>query len=285
MSDAAPLIAGLIGAHIGQSRLSAALGRLADATGHGFEFTAIDSAEDPDFDFAATVADCREKGWTGVTVTHPHKTEAAALAGDGMLPRVAHLGACNTLVFDPDHERVVGHNTDYTGFKSLWRAEMPVTQPGRVAMAGAGGVARAIAPALLRLEADEIAVWDPEPGRAAALAADFGSKIRAIDPVDARGAILEADGLVNATALGMGYNPGTAFDPKLVGGQTWAFDAVYTPPDTPFLTRAADQGLTCLSGFDLFRHMAVDSFEAYLGTGAAPADALDLLADLRPTTN
>ncbi len=44
-------------------------------------------------------------------------------------------------------------------------------RPGRVAMAGAGGVARAIAPALAEPGANEISVWDTDPARARTLAA------------------------------------------------------------------------------------------------------------------
>ena len=91
---------------------------------------------------------------------------------------------------------------------------------------------------------------------------------------------------MNATALGMGGAAETrgrsAFDPDWIRDQAWAFDAVYTPTDTPFLIAAAAQGLHVISGFDLFRHMAVRSFAAYAGETPDEALIMSRLAALRP---
>ncbi|MGC9369679.1 MAG: hypothetical protein ACP5DX_09110, partial [Paracoccaceae bacterium] len=124
------LRAGLIGAHIGRTRLPAALRLMCNAAGLDFGFELIDTAGRGDFDFAATVAGCRAAGWTGVSVTHPHKTQAADWAGVDMADESRALGACNLLVFGPP---LRGLNTDYTGFLSAWRAERGGALPGRVA--------------------------------------------------------------------------------------------------------------------------------------------------------
>ncbi len=99
---------------------------------------------------------------------------------------------------------------------------------------------------------------------------------------EAEEAIRRADGLVNSTPMGMREYPGSAFDADLLGGQRWAFDAVYTPTDTQFLQAATAAGLTPLSGFDLFRHMAIGSFQAYTGISLDPAKVLPRLAALKP---
>jgi shikimate dehydrogenase len=91
-----------------------------------------------------------------------------------------------------------------------------------------------------------------------------------------------AHGLVNATAIGMEHSPGMAFDASLIGGQQWAFDAIYTPTNTEFLTCARAAGLHCLTGFDLFCHMAVGTFEAYTGITADKQSALRTFEQLRP---
>ena len=198
----------------------------------------------------------------------------------GMAAEVHHLGAANTLVFKGD--RVSGHNTDYTGFLSAWRANMGEAAPGRVAMAGAGGVAAALAPALLELGAEEIALWDIDPAKAAALKAKLDGPVRVVNSADAIGATHEADGLVNATALGMAEYPGMAFALKAIGKQCWAFDAVYTPPETLFLETTRAAGLTVISGFELFKHMALRSFAAYTGVTPDQTAMLPRLDALRP---
>ena len=103
-----------------------------------------------------------------------------------------------------------------------------------------------------------------------------------INPRAPEDAIRQAHGLVNATPLGMAEYPGTAFDPALLGPQAWAFDAVYTPTNTMFLRDARAAGLAILTGFDLFRSMAVRSFAAYTGIEVDEAAMRPALEALRP---
>ena len=79
------LKAGLIGEHISRTRLPIALDIMCKLHGLTLEFELIDTAHLPDFEFVATVDRLHAKGWNGVTVTHPFKTDAAHYAGDGML--------------------------------------------------------------------------------------------------------------------------------------------------------------------------------------------------------
>ncbi|MEM7636849.1 MAG: shikimate dehydrogenase [Pseudomonadota bacterium] len=273
------LTAGLIGSHIQKTRLPRALGLLCDDAGIDLDFELIDTDGIADFDFDAKVEDLRSRNWSGVTVTHPYKTFAARYAGASLLPEIAPLGASNTLIFGPP---LTGHNTDFTGFISAWHASMGDTLPGNVAMAGAGGVARALAFALADLGATDISIWDIDPGKAEQLADECGGPARAISPQHASIAVSTADGLINATALGMDHAPGMAFDATRIGSQSWAFDAVYTPTNTAFLKSCHAAGLECLTGFDLFCHMAIGSFEVYTGIEADRPSALQKLADLRP---
>ncbi|PWJ19223.1 shikimate dehydrogenase family protein [Jannaschia seohaensis] len=270
-----PLRCGLIGENIGRSRLALALAIMAEDHGGRLEFTPIDTADDPSFDFDATVARLMAEGWTGVTVTHPWKTHAAAWAGAAMVPEAQGLGASNTLTFHP----VTGHNTDHAGFLAAWPAilERP---PGRVAVAGAGGVARAIVPALITLGATEVSVWDLNPDAATELAARTGARAVAADAAQA--VTRAADGLVNCTPRGMAPDTGSAFPADWIGGQSWAFDAVYTPTETPFLRTARAAGLAVMTGFDLFRYMAMASFAAYTGIRPDPATTLPKLDALKP---
>ena len=163
--------ASLIGEHIQKTRLPAALQIMCDDAGIKLMFDLVDTALCSDFEFDRTVTGLIEAGWTGVTVTHPFKIDAARFAGRGMTGEAANLGAANTLVFgDP----LQGFNTDYSGFLGAWRHCMGEDSPGRVAMAGAGGVAQAIGPALIELGASKISLWDAVPERARALADRIG---------------------------------------------------------------------------------------------------------------
>ncbi len=273
------LRAGLIGEHIQATRLPEALRMMCDEAGIELAFELIDTAPLAEFDFVAQVGELVEAGWTGVTVTHPYKIDAARLAGAGMTGEAAGLDAANTLVFD---DPIKGFNTDYTGFLGAWRHRMGTDDPGRVAMAGAGGVAQAIGPALIALGARSIDLWDIVPGKAQALAEKLGSRAQVVPVDEVPQAVRQADGLVNATALGMAAYPGSSIAPELLSGQRWAFDAVYTPTNTVFLAAAKVAGLMTISGFDLFRHMAVGSFEAYTGIRPDAEATLARLVALQP---
>lgn len=270
------LRAGLIGAHISRTRLPAALEIMCAAHGFALEFDLIDTAEVEAFDFVETVDQLRLDGWSGVTVTHPYKTDAAAYAGAGMAADVAHLGASNTLVFG---DQLRGFNTDYTGFLAAFAQ---ITERGPVVMCGAGGVARSLGAALVREGVSELVIYDVELGRAEDLAKRIGPPARAIPVSDLAPAARWASGLVNATPLGMVEYPGSPFEAAWLDRQVWAFDAVYTPTDTQFLQEAGEAGITCLSGFDLFRHMAIRSFAAYTGITPDVEKTLKDLEGLRP---
>ena len=270
---------GLIGGNISRTRLPLALDIMCRAEGLTLDFTPIDTEHDETFDFDATVDMLRQDGWTGVSVTHPHKTQAAAYAGSRMDKAVDHLGASNLLLFTP---ALSGWNTDYLGFIAAWQTVFRNRGPGEVAVAGAGGVSRAIVPALIRLGARKVTVWDLNFDAAKELARMCGRPVTAIPIEDASEAISAATGLINATALGMGGHPGTAFAPDLVGSQWWAFDAVYTPTDTAFLIDAAAKGLAVMTGFDLFRFMAIETFRVYTGLTPDRASILPQLDTLRP---
>jgi len=280
----AVLRTGLIGKHISRTRLPAALQIMCDDIGLGLEFKAIDTAHLPGFDLfdlGDTLERLRQDGWTSVSVTHPFKTAARDWVGDGMDAQAAHLLSCNTVVFGSP---VTGHNTDYTGFVEAWRTGLGTLPPGHVVMAGAGGVAQAIGPALKALGARSIGLYDPDAARARALAGAIGAIARPLGATDLRLAIARADGVVNATPLGMAEHPGRAFDPEhLAAGQlSWAFDAVYTPVWTPFLQDARAAGLRCLTGFDLFKAMAINTFAACSGHVLPEIEILPLLDALHP---
>ncbi|MFK8036440.1 MAG: shikimate dehydrogenase [Hyphomicrobiales bacterium] len=274
------LKAGLIGDHIQKTRLPAALKLMCDDAGIKLDFSLIDTSEINGFDFVSRVNELMTQGWSGVTVTHPYKIAARNFAGSNMLKELSHLNASNTLRFDAGLE---AFNTDYTGFLSAWSNCMGARSPGKVAMAGAGGVASALGPALAKLGATKISIWDLDHGKAAKLAGEIGLVAESIPLEQAKQAAIDADGLVNATALGMQQYPGSAFEQCWILGQKWAFDAVYTPVETQFLSFAMSAGLKTISGFELFKHMAIASFSAYTNRAVDEEVVLARLEILKPT--
>lgn len=220
---------------------------------------------------------CADEGFRGINVTYPYKEEVVRRV---VIPdaATAAIRACNTVLFGDG--RPEGHNTDCTGFVSAFGARFGTVAPGRVAMAGAGGVGKAIAFGLARLGATELHIFDRDRQKADALATAVAAA--ADMTVGVAGSIEEAaegaDGLVNCTPIGMTGHPGTAVPADNMRAASWAFDAVYTPVDTLFLTDAAKAGLEVMSGYDLFFHQGVDAFRIFTGLDVDAAALRRILA-------
>jgi len=219
---------------------------------------------------AAELERCQREGFVGVNVTHPFKPAAyRAVARTVSMPE--GLTAVNTVVFSD--AGWTGSNTDYSGFCRAYRAGFGTgASPGRVLIVGAGGVGKAIAFALQTLGADELVVHDVSPAATTTLLQEIGGCGL---PARAAGADLAAemraaDGVINATPVGMFQYPGSAFPLEGLHRQAWAFDAVYTPEDTEFLAACRARGIATLSGFKLFLYQGLDAWERFAG---APADA------------
>lgn len=228
-------------------------------------------------DFETVFAEVASAGYRGVNVTYPYKERvySMVLLDD---PVLRAIGAVNTVTFEAGGPR--GHNTDYTGFKSAFHGAFGRTRPGIVLLIGAGGVGRAIAFGLADLGADALILTDVDRAKADALADDLHRVFPALRVTTDCSMDQCFDGVVNATPVGMDGKPGNPIPDWAIGKATWAFDAVYTPRDTAFLTAAAARGLKVLSGWELFFHQGLDAWTIFSGR---PVDAARLRAELLET--
>lgn len=263
-SDTTDIRLGLIGDNIARSRsplLHVEAGRLC---GLDVSYERLVPA-DLGLPFEAVFERCRQGGFRGINVTYPYKEQVVPLVRIDA-PEVERIGACNTVLFSGP--RAEGFNTDHSGFVAAYRSVFGERGTGTVAMAGAGGVGKAIAFALAALGCPRLRLYDPHKGRATALARSIGAADTGM-AVEVCGTIGEAadgaDGLVNCTPLGMAGQPGTAVPAALMAGAAWAFDAVYTPVETEFLRDARAADLEVMSGYELYFHQGVDAFKLFTG--------------------
>ena len=268
---------GLIGDNIARSRsprLHVEAGRLC---GLAVSYERLVPA-DMGLDFEAVFERCRRGGFRGINITYPYKEEVVPLVRIDA-PEVKRIGACNTVLFSGSGAQ--GHNTDHSGFVAAYRGVFAGREPGTVAMAGAGGVGKAIAFALAALRCPRLRLYDPNSARATALAHSVGAAATGMI-VEVCDSIAEAadgaDGLINCTPLGMAGQPGTAVPADLMGAAAWAFDAVYTPVETEFLEHARAAGLQVMSGYELYFHQGVDAFRLFTGWDVDEAALRDVLA-------
>ncbi|MEM7404136.1 MAG: shikimate dehydrogenase [Pseudomonadota bacterium] len=255
---------GLIGDHIAESKaplLHELAGRCLDIP---TTYTCLVPAE-LDRSFEDVFAQARDDGFDGLNITYPYKERAVPLVRPDS-PELAQLGAINTVVFEAQGPR--GYNTDMTGFIAAFCARFTRAPPGRVALLGAGGVARAVAFALARLGTRELILTDLVPARAATLKTALARAFETVNvqiAQDAADCAAAATGVVNCTPVGMYDRPGTPLDAQHLRGKLWAFDAVYTPEKTRFLSDARTAGAATLSGFELFFHQGVHAYRLFSG--------------------
>ena len=267
---------GLIGDNIARSQ-SPRLHRLAGMQ-NGVRVT-YDSLVPVDMgqDFNQVFAEVAASGYRGINVTYPYKERAATkvVIDD---PLVRAIGAVNTVVLDAGGPH--GHNTDHSGFVAAYRRVRGEAPPGPVLMIGAGGVGKAVAFGLLALGATRIAIADRDLSKAQTLAAALTAARPGLltqTGVDAAPLAAGAEGIINCTPVGMVGYPGTPLPRTALAGAAWAFDAVYTPVDTGFLTDAKAEGLQIISGYELFFGQGVDAWAIFTGL---PLDEALLRRDL-----
>jgi shikimate dehydrogenase len=210
-------------------------------------------------------------GYRGLNITVPFKASAWQTA-TAPSPEVIATGVANTLLLGldgPSH----AFNTDFSGFKWAYHRRFGAKAPGGVAVLGAGGVGTATAVALADLGATAMRIFDVVPARSQELARSLRARNQEVDvtvAASAEAAVDGVDGLVNGTPVGMHWRPGTPVDLAAVGAQSWIFDAIYSPIETPLMIRAAAAGMTRITGFDLFLGQAIDAFEIFTGHSLTP---------------
>ncbi len=204
------------------------------------------------------VAAMRVMGIDGLSVTMPHK-QAVAAAVDVLTPAAAALGAANTVYRDGD--RLVGDNTDGSGFVRSMRSQMGFDpHEAAVTVLGAGGAAVAVALALLEGGATVTIVNRSAERARAAVAATGGRAV-----IGELGAVRSADLIVQATPLGMQADDPLPVDPSLIRAGQLVADLIYHPAETPLLAAARSRGAVAVNGVGMLLFQAGEQFRRWTG--------------------
>jgi shikimate dehydrogenase len=204
-------------------------------------------------------------GFVGCNVTLPHKVAVLEIA-DLATDRATLIGAANTLIFRKDG-KIHADNTDGYGFIANLRQGAPGWAPsiGPAAVLGAGGAARAVIASLIDVGVTEIFLSNRTRPKAEALQSAFGTKVKAIDWVQAGNMLEDAATVVNTTSLGMQGEPELRVPLDGLRRGTVVTDLVYTPLRTQFLEEAEAAGCVVVDGLGMLLHQAVPGFERWFG--------------------
>jgi 3-dehydroquinate dehydratase/shikimate dehydrogenase len=211
----------------------------------------------------------KEIDWNlrGLSVTAPHKSAVMDYL-DWIDPAAQEIGAVNTIVMDQDKLR--GYNTDWTALVAPLLAKVGSLADARVALIGAGGVARSAVYGLKQHGAN-ITLFARDVNAASKRGESFGLPFKPL----VEGSFEDFDIVINATPLGTSgkfemESPATTAQLR---GARLVYDLVYNPSETQFLRAAREAECEVLGGLPMFLAQAAEQFKLWTGR-EAPESAM-----------
>ena len=225
-------------------------------------------------DLPSFFAVCDRLGVDGLSCTIPFKEDVLLHVGE-TTAAVKATGACNTLWRQPGGAWH-GDNTDAPGFMTPLAEKLSDNLEGlRATVVGTGGAARGIVWALKQAGV-KVVVLGRTPDKAHSLALDFDVDWAPLGPESRLVVEDHPDLIIQTTSVGMGdtedQDPLEWYD---FTGRELAYDIIYAPKWTKFLTRAKKAGCKILFGEDMLVGQAFGQFQRFTGL-PYPKDALKL---------
>jgi shikimate dehydrogenase len=208
--------------------------------------------------------------WGGANLTLPHKQAAGALVDD-LDETAVRAGAIN-VISGPAGGRWTGFNTDLVGFVAALQAVGVQCTGRRIAVLGAGGMARAVVAAALQADAAAIGIACRDPQSGVAMLEDLERRsarrapsLRCTAWEAAASLIPEAQILVNATPLGLVPSDPSPID--LVAGRRdlIVVDAAYAAVPTALERAAQARGVRSITGRELLVQQGAAAFALWTG--------------------
>lgn len=195
--------------------------------------------------------------FTGLNVTIPYKKTVIPYL-DALSPEARRLGAVNTIL--RREGRLIGHNTDYFGFRYLVEKSGLHVAGKKALVLGSGGASNTASAVLEELGARVVVISRTGENNYQNLSRHADAAV-----------------IVNATPVGM--YPNTGVSPLDLGqfpGLEGVLDAIYNPARTQILLDAERRGLTAVNGLWMLVAQAKESAQWF--TGAPISD--DVIAPI-----
>ncbi|GAB2638847.1 shikimate 5-dehydrogenase [Gordonia jinhuaensis] len=213
----------------------------------------------------AAVTGIRGLGIRGAGVSMPYKEDVIELV-DVLEPSASAISSVNTIVNDDGLLRA--YNTDYQAVADLLADdENDFDTSWPVAVAGSGGMAKAVTAALRDTGFTDVTVVARNPETGQALAGQYGF-VHRTELSDASPRLL-----VNATPVGMAGGPAAndlPFDVAVVDNALGVFDVVAMPAETPLVRAGRARDIPVISGDAVIALQAAAQFTLYTGVTPSP---------------
>jgi len=260
-------LVGLIGSGIRESLTPAMHEREGEFHDMRYVYKRIDFSElDVDSSSLPELLTAAERmSFTGLNITHPCKQEIIQYLDD-ISDEAASIGAVNTVVLTAKGR--VGYNTDGAAFLKSFQLELGQQPTDHIVLFGAGGAGTAIAHVMAGRLAKRLTVFDIRRERARKLVDVLRRKYPGLSVEvgdDKRAAVSVANGVINATPIGMASEPGMVLSPKLLRPTMWVADAIYFPIETELLRIAKTIECPTMNGGRMAVFQAADAFHLFTG--------------------
>ena len=226
-------------------------------------------------ELAAAFGKMRELGFIGCNVTVPHKFEAMDCC-DEISDQAKILGAVNTVVFGEDGTR--GYNTDGPGISQAIEEAfgLELGKTHTLILGAGGGAGQAIAtqcalaqPATLTLVNRSLDKIIALSRRLESISPETEINVLTFDDPELRARCHSAQLLIQTTSIGLKKS-----DPPVVSDNCFlthhcAYDTIYQPAQTPFLTSAKRAGCRTDNGLSLLIHQGAIAYQHWF-PGSAP---------------
>ena len=189
----------------------------------------------------------RDTQFTGINVTIPYKKAVIPYCTE-LSARAQKLGAVNTILRRADGS-LVGHNTDYFGFRSMLQKSGLTVSGKKVLVLGSGGASATVVAVLTESGADPVVISRSGENN-----------------YDNLHIHADASVIVNATPVGMFPE----IDKSPINLQTFTklegvLDLIYNPARTKLLLQAEEMGLVTENGLWMLVAQAKESAEWFSG--------------------
>jgi len=219
------------------------------------------------------LAGCGDE-WVGLSVTMPHKVDAALLAA-ARAPSVERTGVANTLLRSPRGWQA--HNTDIEGIVGSLRGVARVA-PTTVTVLGTGATARSACAAAVDLRSAVLTVVGRNPAAGAqclSVITGTGVSGHLVDLGDAQGCARA----LTANVVIATVPPGAAdsiIDRVPAVGAGLLLDVAYRPWPTPLASAWQQAGGQVVAGVDMLVHQACAQILLMTGRPVAVDSLLDV---------
>ena len=207
----------------------------------------------------------------GANITVPFKKEIISHL-DKLSPEAIKTQSVNTIYLDDD--KIVGHNTDITGFElAIKDTQYDIAQKD-ILILGAGGVVPSIIFALKKMKVSKITLINRTKNKANEMRNLFND-LTILD----WGEIPNFDMVINATSIGLKDEDEINLDFSKVGNGKFYYDVIYNPKQTNFLKNAKKLGNKIENGKKMFIYQAAESFKIWHGIQPKINEEIDTLLD------